>query len=103
MHALIKIFVLIVVFICTSCSESNTGDNYSVLEARKVKCPDGTIIEYQPWGKAGLMVSCKIKHGTFIAAEGGRIVIEGEFNMGKPSGNWTWFDETGKVTRRESP
>ena len=44
---------------------------------------------------------CKNKHGTFIAAEGGRIALEGEYNMCKTSGTWKWYDKAGAVYKTE--
>jgi hypothetical protein len=34
-------------------------------------------------------------------AEGGHVAIGGENFMGKPSGEWKWFDPTGKIIRSE--
>ncbi len=36
-----------------------------------------------------------------VIAEGGHIVIEGQYTDGKKSGEWRWFDTDGKVTRTE--
>lgn len=51
--------------------------------AERIRCPDGALLEYSRWGESGYMVQCKLRHGAFVAAEGGRIVAEGEFSMGK--------------------
>lgn len=91
---------LIVAIGCVSCSQSGNND-YEAIKARKLTCPDGAQSEYSGWGPNGLQEACKLKHGPFTAAEGGRIVLEGEYQMGKPSGTWKWYDKSGKVSKTE--
>jgi hypothetical protein len=43
-----------------------------------------------------------MEHGPISIAERGHIVIEGQHAMGKQTGEWRWFDASGKVTRTES-
>ena len=98
---LLRIVLLIMLLFFAACSESDTS-NYDALKTRAPHdCPDGAALEYQPWGRNGLMAICKLKHGPFIAAENGHVVLQGENRMGQPSGNWTWFDKSGKVERTE--
>jgi hypothetical protein len=60
--------------------------NYTAIEnaTKGIRCPDGAILEYSPWGKSGWMAKCKLAHGPFVAAEHGRIAAQGQFLMGKP-------------------
>jgi antitoxin component YwqK of YwqJK toxin-antitoxin module len=59
-------------------------------------------VEYLPWGQAGLRAVCIMESRPIIIAEGGRIVIEGQYSKGKQIGEWRWFDTSGKVVRTES-
>lgn len=59
-------------------------DYLAVEKATKdVRCPDGAVMAYEPWGKSGRMAKCQLAHGKFIAAEHGHIVVRGEYSMGK--------------------
>jgi hypothetical protein len=95
----LRTIVLIIAFSLAACSESNTSNYDAVKTKEPLHCPDGAKVEYQPWGPNGLMAICKLNHGLFIAAEKGHVVLEGENRMGQPSGNWTWFDKSGKVEK----
>jgi hypothetical protein len=97
----LRIIMLTMACCLAACSDSNTSNSdYDALKARKLHdCPDGAQVEYQPWGPNGLMAICKLKHGPFIAAENGRVVLEGENRMGRPIGTLTWFDKSGKVEK----
>ena len=93
------ITLLSVMVLVSACSKPNA--NYELLASREIKCPEGTRLEYRPWGESGMMMLCQIEHGPVVMAEGGHVVIEGENFMGKPSSEWKWFDSTGKVIRSE--
>jgi hypothetical protein len=98
-EASLRIIVLIIAFLLAACSESDTS-NYDALKTREPHdCPDGAKVEYQPWGPNGLIKICKLDHGRFSAAENGRVVLEGENRMGRPIGNSTWFDKSGRVEK----
>jgi hypothetical protein len=92
--------MLAVACFLAACSDSNmSNSDYDALKTRELHCPDGAKVEYQPWGPNGLMAICKLDHGPFIAAENGRVVLEGENRMGQHIGNLTWFDKSGKVEK----
>jgi hypothetical protein len=62
------------------------NSNYTAVEnaAKGIRCPDGAVLVYAPWGESGWMAKCQLAHGPFVAAEHGRIAAQGEFLMGKP-------------------
>lgn len=95
-----QLLTLLSLFGCIACSESGNA-NHEALIAKKIICPDGVTSEYSGWGPNGMQEVCKLKHGPFIAAEDGRIALEGEYNMGKPSGTWIWYDKSGRVQKTE--
>ena len=82
-----------------SCSKSNA--NYDVLASRNIQCPEGSHLEYLPWGESGLEAVCLQRRGPSVIAEYGRIMIEGQYSEDKQVGGWRWFDESGKVGRTE--
>ena len=92
------IAVLALATVC-GCEEKNS--NSTALEAKKIKCPENAQLEYRPWGEHGLMAVCQIQHGPVAMAENGHVVVEGEYSMGKQSGEWKWLDANGKVERTE--
>jgi antitoxin component YwqK of YwqJK toxin-antitoxin module len=42
-----------------------------------------------------------MENGPVAMAENGRVVIEGQYAMGKQVGEWRWFDASGNITRSE--
>lgn len=82
------------------CGVSPSSD-LQVLEKQKIACPMPAKLEYTRWGKSGMIAICKIEHGSFVAAENGKIVLAGENAQGKPAGEWRWFDSNGKVEKSE--
>jgi hypothetical protein len=79
-----------------------SGGDYEVLASKSLQCPVGSHLEYLPWGKSGLRAVCLMEHGPIAIAEGGHVVIEGQYAMGKQTGEWRWLDASGKITRTES-
>lgn len=82
-----------------SCTDSNL--DYDVLVSHNVQCPSASHLEYLPWGKSGLRAVCIAENGPVVIAEGGRVVIEGQYAKGTKVGEWRWFDAMGKVVRTE--
>jgi len=82
-----------------SCSKSNA--DYEALASRKIQCPEGSHLEYLPWGKSGLEAVCLQRIGPSVVAENGRIQLEGQYARDKQTGEWRWLDESGKVVRTE--
>jgi hypothetical protein len=62
-------------------------------------CPVPAVAQFEPWGESGQQQICKIKHGAFVAWEAGYIHVRGQYDMGKKSGLWRWYDKQGKVVR----
>lgn len=92
-------YSILLAALVSACSQKNA--DYEVLAARDIKCPDGAQLEYRPWGQAGMMAICQIKHGPVLMAENGHIAIEGENFMGEPSGEQRWLDSSGKIIKSE--
>jgi antitoxin component YwqK of YwqJK toxin-antitoxin module len=85
--------------VLVGCSQPN--GNYEALANKGVRCPDGSHLEYLPWSKSGLRAVCLMENGPVAMAENGRVVIEGQYAMGKQVGEWRWFDASGNITRSE--
>ena len=96
-----KLFGLVLLCCCVGCTD-HSSTNHNALVSKKLVCPEGVTSEYSNWGPHGLQEVCKLKHGPFIAAENGRVVLEGEYKLGKPSGTWRWYDNTGKLQKTET-
>lgn len=100
MKTVLRLATLMVCVTTTlSCSKSNA--DYEALASRNVQCPTGSHLEYLPWGKSGLRAVCIMESGPIVIAEGGHVVIEGQYLNGKQVGEWRWLDESGKVVRTE--
>src|SRR5436189_6462472 len=77
--------------------EKSASDDFFT---EKISCPTPAVDEYQPWGKSGTQHICKIKHGPFVAWENGYIHIRGQYEYGKDTGAWFWYDAGGKVVKQ---
>lgn len=100
MRAFISALILLaLVAAITSCGRSNS--NYDLLASKKIRCPEGSYLQYEPWGESGLELVCLLKNGPIVIAEYGHIKIEGQYEMGKEVGEWRWFDASGKVVRTQ--
>ncbi|MEO6278192.1 hypothetical protein [Roseateles sp.] len=100
MKSIWSLFALVLLIAVTvSCSKSNA--NYEALARKNVQCPEGSHLEYLPWGESGLEAVCLQRRGPSVIAEYGRIKIEGQYAEDKQVGEWRWLDESGKVARTE--
>lgn len=97
----VSFWVAIVGLLAMTVSCSGPDANYEALAKKNIQCPEGSHLEYQPWGKSGLEAVCLQRHGPIVIAEYGRIQIEGQYADDKQVGEWRWFDESGKVVRTE--
>ena len=73
-----------------------------ILAQKNLECPGEAVEASRPWGKAGWMVFCEhdgTLHGPWVAAEGGRLALRGEYSEGQRSGLWEWYDEEGNVVK----
>jgi hypothetical protein len=93
------ICVLAAAFTVVGCN--HTDRNHEALKAAVVTCPPSAKLEYQPWGEDGLIAICKLDHGPFVAARGGKVVMRGQNDSGKPTGEWLWYDEKGQVEKKQ--
>jgi antitoxin component YwqK of YwqJK toxin-antitoxin module len=91
--------ILMLVAVVAGCGQANS--NYELLADKRVECPEGSHLRYEPWGESGLEAVCLLNHGRVVIAEYGHIVIEGQYDMGKKAGEWRWFDASGKIVRTE--
>lgn len=89
-------FVLIITQSCGN-KESKSIKLFNNKISKEFKCPNGSIVEVDGWGKSGLSHSCKMKHGKFVGWEYGRKIVEGNYNYGVHIGQWKWFDEKGQI------
>lgn len=80
---------------------SNVGKNldYEALTKQRATCEEPAQAQINAWGKEGLSYGCYIRHGEFIAAEGGKIRIRGHFTNGSESGKWQYFDGDGLLVK----
>jgi hypothetical protein len=65
----------------------------------KISCPSPAVDEFNGWGQSGSEHICKIKHGPFVAFEGGYVRIRGQYENGKEVGIWRWYGADGKVMK----
>ena len=78
---------------------SGGGGDFDGFLNEKITCPFPAVAEFEPWGKSGTQQICKIKHGPFVAWEGGYVHIRGQYEYGKESGIWNWYDKNGKIEK----
>lgn len=79
---------------------SNEQDSTNKFLNEKLSCPSPAVAEFEAWGKSGMQQICKIKHGPFVAWEGGYVHVRGQYESGKEVGNWYWYDASGKVVKQ---
>ncbi len=93
----LRIGLLIACFALSSCSVG--GSDTSKFFDEKLACPPPAEAEFGAWSKSGSHQVCKIKHGPFVAWEGGYVHVRGQYEMGKESGVWRWYDRQGNVVK----
>lgn len=89
---------LIACFLLFGCSDKQSDPNSFFNE--KLTCPTPAVAEFEAWGKSGTQQVCKIKHGPFVAWEGGYIHVRGQYENGKETGVWYWYDKNGSVEKK---
>ncbi len=87
--------ILALVICLAACGSDGERDIF----AGGLKCPPPSVVQVEPWGESGSQQICKIKHGPFVASEGGYIHLRGNFHNGKKSGVWKWYDRAGTVIK----
>lgn len=88
-------------FVCFSLLGcSNEGSDSNNFFDEKLACPAPAVAEFQAWGKSGTQQICKIKHGPFVAWEGGYVHVRGQYANGKETGVWYWYDKQGNVVKK---
>lgn len=68
----------------------------------ELSCADGTIEKLQRWSKAGYSRGCYkngLRHGKWIAWEGGYLHIAGSYRNGNHDGQWKFFNKDGTIYR----
>ena len=100
MKLLATIAMIFISILAIACAP-NKPSSSKALEDQKIICPSPSRLEYAPWGKSGLMATCKTDHGPFVAAENGRVVLTGQYAHGKETGEWRWYNDKGEVDRKE--
>jgi hypothetical protein len=86
------------IYFLLGCSDQQTTANKFLNE--KLSCPEPAVAQFEPWGKSGLQQICKIKHGPFVAMEGGYVHVRGQYDNGKEVGVWLWYDVQGKIVKK---
>jgi len=94
----LRVNSLIVCFSLLGCS--NESEDFNNLFNEKLNCPAPAVAEFQAWGKSGTQHVCKIKHGPFVAWEGGYVHVRGQYENGKEAGVWSWYDKNGSVVKK---
>jgi hypothetical protein len=94
-----KLTAVALILVTISCAKSSS--DYEALVHRNIQCPEGSQLEYHPWGESGREAVCLLRNGPIAMAENGHIIIEGQYSMGKQVGEWRWLDASGKVVRIE--
>jgi hypothetical protein len=94
----LKIISLIVIILLSGCS--NDQNEFNSFLNEKLVCPAPAVAEFEGWGKSGMQQSCKIKHGPFVAWEGGYVHIRGQYENGKEAGIWYWYNKNGSVEKK---
>ena len=94
----LKTSSLITCLLLFGCSNEQNAANKFFNE--KLSCPSPAVAEFEAWGKSGSQQICKIKHGPFVAWEGGYVHIRGQYENGKEVGVWYWYDANGKVVKQ---
>lgn len=89
---------MLVCFLLVGCS--NEKSNADSFFEEELTCPSPAVAEFQAWGKSGTQHVCKIKHGPFVAWEGGYVHVRGQFDNGKEAGVWYWYDKNGNVEKK---
>lgn len=93
-----RIGLLVACLLLFGCSNEQGGANSFFDE--KLACPAPAVAEFQAWGKSGTQQICKIKHGPFVAWEGGYIHIRGQYEHGREVGVWFWYDKHGNEVKK---
>jgi hypothetical protein len=79
---------------------SNEQNDPKNIFNEKLACPAPAVAEFEAWGKSGTQQVCKIKHGPFVAWEGGYVHVRGQYENGKETGVWYWYDKDGAVVKQ---
>ncbi|MGZ4012549.1 MAG: hypothetical protein ACXVLF_16435 [Flavisolibacter sp.] len=95
---LLGISLLIACLLLFACSNEQSDSDGFFKE--KLICPAPAIAEFERWGKFGTQQVCKIKHGPFVAWEGGYIHVRGQYENGKETGVWYWYDNNGRIVNK---
>lgn len=96
--ASLKLSLLLVALSLFGCSDKKS--NADSFFAEELACPSPAVAEFQAWGKSGTQHVCKIKHGPFVAWEGGYVHVRGQYENGKKTGVWYWYDKNGNVEKK---
>lgn len=93
--------LLFAVVLLVSCDKQQPRrpEQSQKMHDEKINCPEGSHVEYAPWGEGGWEKVCKMNHGKFTAWEGDNKVLDGQFDNGKKIGTWTYYDKTGKIEK----
>ncbi|WP_265655568.1 toxin-antitoxin system YwqK family antitoxin [Verminephrobacter aporrectodeae] len=94
---------MILLAMTISCSKPDANEelalvNQKLAGSKGVNCPDGSYGMYLQWGESGSQLACFLNHGPIVMVEDGYVEVEGQYSMGKQTGEWRWFNK-GRVYR----
>lgn len=86
------------------CSEKSNSLSYTKTAINNVdfRCMDGYEDTVERWGLLGYSRYCLkdgVRHGKWIAFENSKLVIEGNYELGKKEGKWIWYHSDGSIYR----
>ena len=73
--------------------------NYEALTRSAIGCEKPAYADIRPWGEEGSSYSCYVRNGPFVAAENGYVRLRGQYEAGKETGVWLWYDQNGRVVK----
>lgn len=95
MKILSELGCLLVITVLVGCWPHS--DNIGALEEfADFECPAPGSPHSVPWAQGSAKI-CGIRHGSFIVANSGVIVLVGQYAEGQRVGVWYWYNSDGKV------
>jgi len=96
-----RVFLLLFSAFCVSaCFLYDFDKDIEIIKKENVVCMPNADLKVSRWGGMGvygLLKTCEVKHGPFIAVNEGYIQIRGQYNNGVADGIWNFCDKDGNV------
>lgn len=91
---ILKLPPALICLAATACSSEHNDPPYF---REPLACIAPAEPDSSPWSKTGGQRACKINHGPFVAWDNGYVHIRGQYDMGKQTGLWCYYNEQGQV------